>query len=344
MNRRVRSMTFRMTHGTATHPRPLPLSRKRARGVWLGSTGTILLALIATVGCNRESSSREGPAGEKTPVIGVSLMNLSSEFIVMINRAMEKRAKELSVTLIVNDAQRSPERQVQQIESFIAQQVDVIILNPCEVEASTPAVDKALAAGIPIVNVNSETKTPPTAFVGSDDKQSARLAMEYIAKRLDGKGEVVMMHGYMGQAAQLKRDAGAREVLAKTPGLHLLAQQTAEWDRAKALSLMENWLQAYGDRIGAVFAQNDEMAMGALLAIEQAKKNTIIVVGVDAIADALQAVKQSRLDATVFQDADGQGRQAVETAIKIVRKQPFEKETFIPFRLVTKDNVDQFIP
>ena len=85
------------------------------------------------------------------------------------------------------------------------------------------AVDKALAAGIPIVNVNSETKSAPTAFVGSRDEESARLAMEYIAKRLGGKGAVVMMHGYMGQAAQIKRDAGAREVLAKNPGLHLLA-------------------------------------------------------------------------------------------------------------------------
>jgi inositol transport system substrate-binding protein len=301
------------------------------------------LLIAATAGCNCSSPSSETAAGEHRPVIGVSLMNLSNEFIVMINQAMEKRAKELDVKLIINDAQRSPEKQVQQIESFIAQHVDAIILNPCEVEASTPAVDKALAAGIPIVNVNSETKTAPTAFVGSRDEQSAQLAMEYIAKRLQGKGEIVMMHGYMGQAAQIKRDAGAREVLAKTPGLRLLAEQTAEWDRAKAISLMENWIQAHGARISAVFAQNDEMAMGALLALEQAKKkDKIIVVGVDAIADALEAVKQSRLDATVFQDAEGQGRQAVETALKIVRKEPFAKETYIPFRLVTKENIGDF--
>jgi inositol transport system substrate-binding protein len=307
------------------------------------AASALALLLAATAGCGHSSPSAEGRHGERPPVIGVSLMNLSSEFIVMINKAMEQRAKELGAKLIVNDAQRSPERQIQQVESFIAQQVDVIILNPCEVEASTPAVDKALAAHIPIVNVNSETKTVPTAFVGSRDEQSGRLAMGYIAGRLGGKGEVVMMHGYMGQAAQLKRDAGAREVLAQNPGLHLFAEQTAEWDRAKAISLMENWIQAHGDRIAAVFAQNDEMAMGALLALEQAKKkDKIIVVGVDAIADALEAVRQSRLDATVFQDAEAQGRQAVETALAIVRKRPFEKETYIPFRLVTKENVGQY--
>ena len=300
-----------------------------------------LLACCVLIGCDRRNST---PNGEKQVVIGVSLLNMSSEFIVMFNSAMEARAKELGVKLIVNDAQRSAERQVQQIESFIAQRVDAIILNPCEVEASSPAVDKAIAAGIPIVNVNSETRSTPTAFVGSRDEESARMAMDYIAARLKGQGNVVMMHGFMGQAAQIKRDQGAREVLAKHPGLKLLADQTAEWDRAKAMGLMENWIQSNGAKINAVFAQNDEMAMGALLAVERAKmKDRMIVVGVDAIADALQAVKAGRLDATVFQDANGQGATAVETALKIVKKEPFEKEVFIPFKLVTKENVGEYL-
>jgi inositol transport system substrate-binding protein len=277
--------------------------------------------------------------------VGVSLLNLSSEFIVMVNGAMEAKAKEMGVRLVVNDAQRNAERQVQQAESFIAQKVDAIILNPCEVEASSPAVDKAIAAGIPIVNVNSETKSAPTAFVGSRDEESARIAMEYIATRLNGKGNIVMMHGFMGQAAQIKREQGARDFLAKQPGLKLLADQTAEWDRAKAMSLMENWIQSYGTNINAVFAQNDEMGMGALLALERAKlKDKVIVASVDAIADALQAVKDGRLDATVFQDARAQGGMAVETAVKIIRKEPFDKQVFIPFKLVTRDNVSQYSP
>src|SRR5208283_1829496 len=158
------------------------------------------------------------------------------EYIVSLNDAMSAEAKKSGVRLIVNDAQRSAEKQVQQVETFVAENVDAIILNPCEVEASSPAVDKAIAAGIPIVNVNSETQSKPTAFVGSHDEQSAQLAMEYIAGRLKGKGEIVIMHGDMGQAAQIKRDRGAREVFAKYPGLHLLAEQTAEWDRAEAIT------------------------------------------------------------------------------------------------------------
>jgi inositol transport system substrate-binding protein len=274
----------------------------------------------------------------------VTLLNLSSEFIVMLNEAMESKALKLNVRLIVNDAQRSAERQVQQAESFIAQKVDAVILNPCEVEASSPAVDKALAAGIPIINVNSETRSAPTAFVGSRDEESGRIAMEYIAQRLGGRGNVVMMHGFLGQAAQIKRDQGAREVLAKHPNLKLLADQTAEWDRAKAMTLMENWIQSYGAKISAVFAQNDEMAMGAMIALEQARmKDRVVVAGVDAIADALQAVKDGRLDATVFQDAKGQGGTAVETAVKIVRREPFQKQVFIPFQLVTRENVDRYL-
>jgi inositol transport system substrate-binding protein len=279
------------------------------------------------------------PAGDGKPVIGVSLLNLSSEFIVQLDKAMQAKAAEVGVRLIVNDAQRSAERQVQQVENFVAQKVDAIILNPCEVEASSPAVDKANAAGIPIINVNSETRSTPTAFVGSRDEESGRLAMDYIARRLNGTGKVLIMHGFMGQAAQIKRDHGAREVLARQPGIKVLAEQTAEWDRAKAMALMENWIQSYGTQVNGVFAHNDEMAVGALLALEQAgKKKNVVVVGVDGIADAMQAVRDGRLEATVFQDAKGQGGTAVETALKIVRKQPYEKQVFIPFQLVTKEN------
>ena len=142
----------------------------------------------------------------------------------------------------------------------------------------------------------------------------------------------------------LHRDAGARKVLAKHPGLKLLDHQTASWDRAKALALTENWLQAHKGKFQAIFAHNDEMAMGALLALERAGlKKDVYVIGVDAIAQALDAVKAGRLDATVFQDAVGQGRGAIDTAILLASKQPFEKEVMIPFQVVTRENVDTFL-
>jgi len=288
--------------------------------------------------------------GPSTPddrkVIGVSMLSLQSEFVVNVKDAMEDAAEEQGVRLIVNDAQREAVRQVQQIESFISQGVDAIILNPCEMEASSPAVRKAREAGIPIINVNSETSVSPDGFVGSRDEESAEIALEHIAELLGGKGNILVMHGYMGQAAQLKRAAATKTVLTKYPEISILAEQTAEWDRAKAMSLMENWIQSYGNQIDAVFAQNDEMGMGALQALEQAKlKDKVIVVSIDAIGDALQAVKNGRLDATVYQDAKAQGEQAIQMALGFIQDKNGvkEKTTFIPFQLVTKENVGDFL-
>jgi inositol transport system substrate-binding protein len=153
-----------------------------------------------------------------------------------------------------------------------------------------------------------------------------------------------MMHGFMGQAAQIQREQGAREILKQYPNLKLVAHQTGEWDRAKSMSLMENWIQSYGKDINAVFAQNDEMGMGAVNALTAAgMKDKVIVVSIDAIPDALQAVKKGTLDATVFQNAEQQGAKAIETAVKIAKGQAYEKEVLIPFQLVTKENVGTFM-
>ena len=289
-----------------------------------------LLVLVAFLGGCNQSSSEDKSSGDKLTV-GVTMLS------------MEKKAQELGVELITVDAERSALKQIEQVESFIAQKVDVIVMNPCEVEASSPAVTKALAAKIPIINVNSETTATPSAFVGSDDIESGRIAMKYIAEKLGGKGNVLMMHGYMGQAAQIKREQGAREILKQYPNLKLLAHQTAEWDRAKSMALMENWIQSYGKEINAVFAQNDEMGMGAVKALTDAGlKDKVIVVSIDAIPDALQAVKKGTLNATVFQNAQQQGAKAIETAVKIAKGEAYDKSVLIPFQLVTAENVAQF--
>lgn len=309
------------------------------------SAASGLLFALLLAGCNTSTTGEKQAEGSaKKRVIGVSMLSMQNEFIVNVHDEMAKKAEAEGVDLITVDAERSALKQVEQIESFIAQQVDAIIMNPCEVEASSPAVTKALAANIPIINVNSETSAKPSAFVGSDDVESARIALKFIAEKLNGKGNVLMMQGYMGQAAQLKREQGAREMLKQYPGLKLLSSQTAEWDRAKGMSLMENWIQSFGSQINAVFAHNDEMGMGAVKALTDAGlKDKVIVVSIDAIPDALQAVKKGTLDATIFQNAQQQGSKAIEVAIKAANKQPYDKETLIPFQLVTKANVDQFI-
>lgn len=306
-------------------------------------TYLILISLFVLItGCGQ--SERNKNKDSNKIIIGVSMLSMQNEFIVNISDEMQKKAEELGAELIIVDGERSPLKQIEQVESFIAQKVDVIILNPCEFEASSPAVTKALAANIPIVNVNSATKVQPTAFVGSNDVESGRIAMKFIAEKLGGKGNIVMIQGLNGQAAQIQREQGAKEIMEQFPGIKMIAQQTAEWDRAKSMDLMQNWIQSYGTKINAVFAHNDEMGLGAVKALQDAAmKDKVIVVSIDAIADALQAVKKGDLDATVFQDARKQGAGAIETAVKIVRGQKFDKEYLIPFKLLTKGDVDSYL-
>ncbi|MCF2501134.1 sugar ABC transporter substrate-binding protein [Dyadobacter chenhuakuii] len=311
------------------------------------TTKYVLLAALALTiaSCNQSGKSEGGESGsDKKLVVGATMLSMQNEFIVNVSDEMEARAKALGVELITVDAERSALKQVEQVESFIAQGVDAIIMNPCEVEASSPAVKLAMDANIPLINVNSETSAKPTAFVGSDDTESARIAMKYLAEKLGGKGNVLIMHGFMGQAAQLKRDNGAKEILKANPGMKILAEQTGEWDRAKAMSLMENWIQSYGSKINAVFAHNDEMGMGAVKALEAAGlKDKAIVISVDAIPDALQSVKKGALNATIFQNAQEQGSKAIEIAVKAAKKEQFEREVLIPFQLVTKENVGEYL-
>jgi inositol transport system substrate-binding protein len=298
-----------------------------------------LFISFAIVSCNSSKKSNENKIR-----IGASMLSMQKEFIVNITDEMQKKADDLGVELIIVDAEGSALKQIEQVESFIAQKVDVIILNPIEFEASSPAVVKALAAKIPIINVNSATKATPTAFVGSNDVESARIAMKYLTEKLGGKGNMVMIQGLMGQAAQLQREEGAKEILKQFPEIKLLSQQTAEWDRAKGMDLMQNWIQSYGDKINAVFAHNDEMGLGAVKALQAAGiKDKVLVISVDAIKDALTSVQKGELNATVFQNAKKQGAGAIETALKIAKKQPFEKEVLIPFELVTKDNVGSYL-
>ena len=290
----------------------------------------VLLACLIGSGCSEKKKD--------SLVIGVSMLSMQNEFIQQVADALEKSAKTANVELIVVDAERSSLKQVEQVESFISQQVDAIILNPCEFEASSPAVEKAQKAGIPIVNVNSSTKSKPDAFVGSDDAESANMAMELIAKHLNGKGNVLMIQGYMGQAAQLDRERGAKAVLSKYPGLKLLASQTGEWDRAKSMSLMENWIQSFGDQVQAVFAQNDEMGLGAVQALMDAKKKAnVYVVSVDGIQDARKSVEQGNLDATLIQNAEKQGSESLRMAIELAQKKNIkESSIMIPFEIFQK--------
>lgn len=303
----------------------------------------ISMFLIFTACSNDTQTEDSSENGDDNITIGVSLLGTSNENIVELQEGIEEKADELNVNVRVTDANGDASEQLKQVENFIVEGVDAILLNPVETEASSPATQAALDANIPIVNVNAETDIPADAFVGSDDKESAEIAINYIAEQLDEEGDIVMIQGNPGQSAEILRGTGAKETLENYPNMNLLKEQPAKWSREEALTLTQNWLQS-SENFEAVFAQNDEMAMGALSAIENAnKKDDIILIGVDAIPDALNSIAEGRLDATVYQNSAGQGAEGLEIALKIINGEDYEEEVLIPFELVTKENVDEYL-
>lgn len=276
--------------------------------------------------------------------VGITYQNLQNEFIINIQDAVRERAKKLDIELIELDSQGKAENQISQVENFIARGVDAIILNPFDKEGSAPAVDIAVREHKPIVVLNAIVSNleKADAYVGSEDAEAGRIAATYIMKLLNGKGNIAIIHGPNGHSAEVQRTEGIKQVLKQYPETVVVAEQTANWDRAQALNLMENWL-ASGRKIDAVIAQNDEMALGAYKAIEASgKQKEILVIGIDAIQDALKAVYEGKLVGTVFQDAKGQGALSVELAYKLIKGEKVEHNVYIPFKLITRENLNDF--
>jgi len=278
--------------------------------------------------------------------IGVSYQNLQNEFIVNIAKAVEEKAKELDVTLIESDGQGKAEVQISQVENFIAQHVDAIMLIPFDKEGCVPAVQKAVAAKIPLVVFNAQVANVELAntYVGSDDIEAGRIEMQYIADLLGGKGNIAIIHGPNGHSAEVQRTEGNKEVLKNYPDIQVLFEQTANWDRAQALSLTENWLQT-GRPLNAVVAQNDEMALGAIAALKEAGKlDQVKVGGFDGSPDAAAAIKAGELQYTVLQPVATFSQKAVEQADNFIKTGKTGVDTekqLYDCILITKDNVDK---
>jgi inositol transport system substrate-binding protein len=304
-------------------------------------TAAVLLLTAAVAGCNQKQNAENQP---HRITVGISYQNLQNEFIINIQDSVRAEAQKLNVDLIESDGQGKAENQISQVEDFITRGVDAVILNPYDKEGSAHAVDLAVQAHKPIVVVNAIVSNldKANAYVGSEDAEAGKIAAQRIMDVLHGKGNIAVIHGPNGHSAEVQRSEGIRQVLAKYPDAKIVLEQTANWDRAQALNLMENWL-ASGQKIDAVIAQNDEMALGALKAIQSAgKQNDIAVIGIDAIPDALKAVADGKMVGTVFQDAKGQGAMAVDLAVQLAQGKQVSHDNYIPFQLVTKDNVANF--
>jgi inositol transport system substrate-binding protein len=284
--------------------------------------------------------------------IGVSMDKFDDNFLTVLRNGIADYAKtQPGVTVQIEDAKDDVSKQLSQVQNFIANKVDAIIVNPVDTSA-TDAITKAAAeAGVPLVYVNREPADvdklgPKAAFVASNEKDSGTLETKEICKLLGGKGDILVMEGELSNQAAVQRTKDVHDVIA-TPecsGMKIIAEQTAVWDRTKAQNLMTNWLSK-GMKYDAIVSNNDEMAVGAIQALKAAGVDTqkAIVGGVDATQDALASMKAGDLKVTVFQDAAGQGKGAVDAALALAAGKPVEKKVYIPFLLVTPANMDQFM-
>jgi inositol transport system substrate-binding protein len=282
--------------------------------------------------------------------IGVSMSAFDDNFLTVVRNAMSAdAAKQQGVRLQFEDAQNDVGKQLNQIQNFIAQKVDAIIVNPVDTDATPKMTKLAAAAGIPLVYVNrmpSDKQLPPkVSFVGSNEVESGTLEMSEVCRLMGGKGNVLVMIGDLANQAARQRTQDIKNVIAKPPcnGIKIVDARSANWQRTDAVDLMNNWLSA-GLSFDAIVSNNDEMALGAIQALKSAGKfqKGVIVAGVDATQDALASMKSGDLKVTVFQNGAAQGSDAVETALKLARGQKVDAMVWIPFELVTPANLPRF--
>jgi ABC-type sugar transport system substrate-binding protein len=287
----------------------------------------------------------------------VSMALFDDNFLTVLRNGMQDHARTLDgVRLQVEDAQNDVARQLSQIQNFIAQGVDAIVVNPVDTDA-TPAMTRlAAGAGIPIVYVNRqpadlEALPAKAAFVGSNEVESGTLETQEVCRLLKEAGKttaaIVIMMGELSNQAARQRTRDIHDVIA-TPEcafMKVVEEQTGNWRRTEGQDLMANWISA-GTRFDAVISNNDEMAIGAIQALKAAgyDMDSLIVAGIDATQDALAAMKAGDLDVTVFQDAAGQGKGALDTARELARGGgTVERTVWIPFELVTPANLDRYL-
>lgn len=302
---------------------------------------------------------------QDVPKIGAAVYGLNAEFMQIWAAALEEHpaVQQGLVDVTVFDGRYDALVQQEQFETMITQGFDAIIFVPIDIEAGAAAVEAASDAGIPVFGSNTRVNSDLlNAYVGSDDVQSGYMEAKYVLDQIGCAGNVVIIEGPIGQSAQIQRLEGNKKALAECPDVTVLEQQTANWSRAEAQTLMENWLTSHPGEIDGVIGQNDEMALGAIEAISAAGLSVkdFAIAGIDGVTDALMAVKEDKM-ASILQDGAAQAQGALDLAIKAVQPdyEPMspiweqyadmpwndgaDSEYSVPWTPVTLDNVDALL-
>lgn len=297
----------------------------------LTRTLSVLLCVLMIGGAAASVTSAAAPQ------IGLAVSTLNNPFFVDLRDGALEAADKAGLGITVADAQNDPNRQLSQIENFIQQGVSIILVNPCDSAAIVPAIKAANKANIPVITVDRGADGGEVVcHIASDNVEGGRMAGEFLAKLVDYKGKLVELEGIPGTSAARDRGAGFNEVIKKYSDIKIVARQEAGFDRAKGMTVMENILQAQPE-IDGIFCHNDEMALGALRAVEAAGRlSAIKIVGFDATDDAVKSVKDGKLVATVAQKPRVMGSMAVDTAKQVLDGVKVDEFIPVPLELVVK--------
>ena len=289
--------------------------------------------------------------------IGISVARFDDNGLTVMRNGMTEHVKTLSgVEIQMEDATDDVAKQLDQINNFIASGVDAIIVNAVDTNATEAMTNAAKAAGVPLVYVNRQPINMDTlpdgqAFVASNEIESGTLAAFRMCQDLRAQGKsggakAYMLMGQLSNQAAVQRSKDFEDVIGMDMCnfIKLIDKQTANWSRDQAQDLMTNWISS-GEEFDAVFGNNDEMAIGAIQAMKAAgiSMDDVVVGGVDATQDALVSMKAGDMDVTVFQDLAGLGAGSIDTALKLAKGEKVDKTVFIPFKLVTPENIGDFL-
>ncbi len=296
----------------------------------------ILAAVLISACAAPQAAAPTAVPTEKS--LGLVLSTLNNPFFVTLRDGAQKAADAAGTKLIIVDAQDDSAKMTAGIEDLITKKVSAILINPTDSDAVVPAIQKANDSGIPVFTVDRGSNGGTVvSHIASDNVAGGSMAAEFLCNAIGGQGNVVELQGVAGTSAARDRGQGFNDYMtASCQGVTIVAQQTANFNRDEGLTVFENILQAQPD-IAGVFAHNDEMILGAIQAAEAANRTGIVFVGFDAIDDAVQAVKDGKLAATVAQQPAEMGRLAVETALKSLNGEKVEASIPVPLSLVTQE-------
>ncbi|MEX3099739.1 MULTISPECIES: substrate-binding domain-containing protein [unclassified Streptomyces] len=309
------------------------------KGKQAATYGVAAVVTVAVVGA---TSFLHNDSTSDNQKIGLSLSTLNNPFFVQIRSGAQAEAKKLGVDLTVTDAQNDASQQANQLQNFTSSNLGAIIVNPVDSDAAGNSVKAADKVKIPVIAVDrGVNKADVNALVASDNVAGGEQAAKTIAEKLGGSGKIVILQGQAGTSAARERAEGFAKGLRAYPGIQVVAQQPADFDRTKGLDVMSNLLQAHPD-VQGVIAANDEMALGAVKALGSKAGKSVQVVGFDGTPDGLKAVEQGTLYASVAQQPSQLGRIAVDNALKAIKGEKVEETIKVPVKVVTKENVAGF--